>query len=273
MIFKKYFFRMEQIRVTREISKTNTPEEQELHEKIKVLSKYESQLAQEELDLATLAAELQALNSRYTRIIGRKFAVLDRLKAEIAEFYVTQNPEDIHAQSEAQAAREKAEETERDAGKESKPRKIEAFKPTKELKHLFWKIAKLVHPDLAVDEKDRKRRTKVMAMVNEAYEEGDVERLESILTEWATSPDSIEGEDIGSRLVRTIRMIARVKRRIEQIEKDIQQLMQTDLYELKLKVEELESVGRDLISEMEAKIEKDIQKLKSHLRDLRARSQ
>ena len=262
---------MEHIKVTRETSKTNTPEEQELHEKLKVLSKYESQLAQQELDLATLSAELQALNSRYTRIIGRKFADLDRLKAEIAEFYFVQNPEDAHTQSEAQAARERAEETEREAGKETGPRKVETFKPTKELKNLYRKIAKLVHPDLAVDEKDRERRTKIMAMVNKAYEEGDVERLESILTEWATSPESIEGEDIGSRLVRTIRMIARVKRRIGQIEKDIQQLMQTDLYELKLKVEELESVGRDWISEMEAKIEEEIQKLISHLHGLQTK--
>ena len=68
-------------------------------------------------------------------------------------------------------------------------------------------------------------------------------------------------------------MIARVKRRIGQIEKDIQRLMQTDLYELKLKVEELESVGRDWISEMETKIDEEIQKLKSHLHDLETRSQ
>jgi hypothetical protein len=264
---------MEQFTVENEITKSKTPEEQELHEKLKVLSQYESQLAQQELELATLSAELQALNSRYTRIIGRKFADLDRIKAEIAEFYSVENPEDAHAQSEAQAARERAEETEREAGTETEPRKVESFKPTKELKKLYRKIAKLVHPDLALNEKDRERRTKIMAMVNKAYEEGDVERLESILTEWSTSPESIEGEDIGSRLVRTIRMIARVKRRIGQIEKDIQRLMQTDLYELKLKVEELESVGRDWISEMETKIDEEIQKLKSHLHDLQTKKQ
>ena len=128
---------MEHIRVTREITKAKTPEEQELHAKLKILSKHESQLVQQELDLATLSAKLQALNSRYTRIIGRKFADLDQLKAEIAEHYVTQNPGDLHAQSESQSARERAEETEREAGKETEPRKVETFKPTKELKILI----------------------------------------------------------------------------------------------------------------------------------------
>lgn len=195
--------------MAKEIEKIRTPEEQELHEKLQDLSALEAELAQKELDLATLTAELQALESRYIRVVGRKFAELDQINAETAEYLAAQEPENLHAQSEAQTATKRAEDSAREAGEVTEPRKVEAFKPTKELKELYREIAKKIHPDLAVDEKDHKRRTKIMAEVNKAYEEGDVERLEAILSEWEMSPEAIEGEDVGSRLVRTIRMIAR----------------------------------------------------------------
>ncbi len=255
--------------MTKEIEKTITPEEQELHEKLQELSSLETELAQKELDLATLMAELQALESRYTRIVGRKFAELDRINAEIAEFLAAKNPEDLHAQAEAQTARERARETSREAGEVIEPSKVEAFKPTKEIKELYRRIAKKIHPDLAVDEEDRERRTKIMSEVNKAYEEGDVERLESILREWETSPEAIEGEDIGSRLVRTILMIARVKSRIVQIEKEIEQLMGSDLHELKLKVDKAAYDGRDLIEEMAASIDAQIESAQERLEELK----
>jgi hypothetical protein len=255
--------------VAKEIEKIGTLEEQELLEKLQVLSTLETGLAQKELDLATLTAELQAIESRYIRVIGNKFAELDRINAEIAEYLAAQEPENLHAQSEAQTARERAEDSAREAGEVTEPRKVENFKPTKEMKELYRNIAKKVHPDLAVDEKDYKRRTKVMAEVNKAYEDGDVERLEAILSEWETSPEAIEGEDIGSRLIRTIRMIARVKRRIAQIDKDIQQIVQSDLYELKLKIEKAETEGRDLIEEMATQLDKQIQDAKCQLSQLR----
>ena len=256
--------------VVKELEKTRTPEEQELHEKLQELSALESELTQKELDLATLTAELLALESRYIRVVGGKYAELDRINAEIAEFLASQEPEDLHAQSEAQAARQKAEDSAREAGEMIEPSKVETFKPTKELKELYRKIAKMIHPDLAVDEEEYERRTKIMAEVNKAYEEGDVERLEAILSEWETSPEFIEGEDVGSRLVRAIRMIARVKRRIKQIEKDIKQLMQSDLYELKLKVDAAENEGKDLIEEIVEKIDNEILKTREYLKTLKA---
>jgi len=109
-----------------------------------------------------------------------------------------------------------------------------------------------------------------MAEVNKAYEEGDVERLITILRDWATSPEAIEGEDIGSKLVRTIRMNDRIKRRMTQIEKEIKDLMRPDLYELKLKVEEAEKGGRDLIGEMAAQLDTEITLAQLRCEEIRA---
>jgi hypothetical protein len=145
---------------------------------------------------------------------------------------------------------------------------IETFKPTKELRDLYRKIAKKIHPDLAVDDEDRNRRTEIMAEVNKAYQEGDIEKLRAILREWESSPEAIEGEDIGSKLIRTIRMIARVRERINQIGQEIRNLMEADLYELKQKVDEAAREGRDLITEIADRIMAEIEQEKARLGNL-----
>ena len=141
---------------------------------------------------------------------------------------------------------------------------------SREIQELYRRLAKKVHPDLAVDEKDRERRTRIMAEVNKAYAEGDIERLEAILEEWEASPDAIEGEDVGSRLVRTIRMIARVKRRLGQIEKEVQALTETELYELKIRINEAAQEERDLIEELAAGVDAQIERARARLEELRA---
>ncbi len=252
------------------IEKKLTPEDQELKNMLGELTSLESELAQKELDLATLMAELQALDSRYLRIVGAKFLELDNIKAEIAEILASQQPESVSAQEEAEQARERAEQTARDTGDISESKKVEAFQPTKEIKELYREIAKKIHPDLAVDDEDRERRTKIMADVNQAYRDGDYERLETILREWETSPESIEGEDVGSKLVRTIRMIARVKERLTQIEQEIHRLNSTPIYELKLKVEEASGQGRDLFQEMVEQVDREIEEARTYLYSLKA---
>ncbi len=255
--------------MTNQIKMTVSPEEQELKNKLGELSSLESVLTQKELDLATLEAELQALDHRYLRIVGAKFLELDQIKAEIAEILASQQPESASAQEEAEQARKRAEQTARDTGDISESKKVEAFQPTKEIKELYREIAKKIHPDLATDEKDRELRTKTMAAVNKAYQEGDIERLEAILREWETSPEAVEGEDVGSRLVRTIRMIARVKDRIAQIEKEIQRLYTTDIYKLREKVEQAQIMGRDLLEEMVEQIDQEISRSREYLNSLK----
>ncbi|MGQ9555648.1 MAG: exonuclease domain-containing protein [Anaerolineae bacterium] len=61
-----------------------------------------------------------------------------------------------------------------------------------ELKALYREVAKLVHPDLATDQVERERRTRVMAEANAAYERGDVETLRRILREWKPRPEVVE---------------------------------------------------------------------------------
>ena len=53
--------------------------------------------------------------------------------------------------------------------------------PSPELKHLWIRVLKRVHPDLAIDEQDRVRCERLTKLANEAYQAGDEEALRAVL--------------------------------------------------------------------------------------------
>jgi hypothetical protein len=244
--------------MTTEIKRRKTPEEEELDKKLTELNELESELAQCELDLATLHGELRAFEIRYLRIIGIRYAELDDIEAQIAELQARLTPKDKNSQKHAEQARTKAQESAQAAGGVQESFRQDRFTPSESLKKLYREVAKSVHPDLANDEKERDRRQRLMAEANRAYEEGDEPRLESILHEWETSPDFVKGEGIGADLVRVIRKIAQVQGRLRVIDTEIVQLKQSNLYQLKIKVEEAEKEGRDLLKEMASQLDEQI---------------
>lgn len=50
----------------------------------------------------------------------------------------------------------------------------------KNIKSLYRQLARQYHPDLAKDEADRERRTKIMSLINTAYQDGDIESLKTL---------------------------------------------------------------------------------------------
>jgi TonB family protein len=54
--------------------------------------------------------------------------------------------------------------------------------PSPELKQLWIRVLKRVHPDLAVDEQDRIRCERLTKLANAAYQAGDLEALRSVLS-------------------------------------------------------------------------------------------
>jgi TonB family protein len=53
--------------------------------------------------------------------------------------------------------------------------------PSPELKQLWIRVLKRVHPDLAIDEQDRVRCERLTKLANEAYQAGDEEALKAVL--------------------------------------------------------------------------------------------
>ncbi len=246
--------------------KRPTPEDSELAKKRAELSPLEAILAQRELEFATLQAELREFEARYLRIVGLRYTELDEIEAQIAEAKADLNPNSEKARAQAEQARTQAEEsaqaTESAANEDEPTRK---FAPSEALKKLYRELARLVHPDTVLDAVEKARRHSLMARVNKAYEEGDEEALRAILNEWESSPESVKGEGVGAELIRVIRKIAQVEQRLKAIEKECESVEQSDLHRLKSKVDGAEVQGRDLLAEMAAQVERQIDDARDRL--------
>ena len=138
-----------------------------------------------------------------------------------------------------------------------RPRRRE-FTPSAELKTLYREVAKRVHPDLATDEADHRKREQLMAEANAAYQRGDAETLRRILEEYECSPESVQGAGVAADLVRVIRQIRQVRGRLSQIEIEIATLIDSDIAKLRAKAEAANPEGRDLLTEMAEKVRKRI---------------
>lgn len=251
------------------VVKKKAIQEEELYEKIEELALLENELTIKELELVTLQAELRSFQIRYNRLVGARYAELDKISAEIAEILHKQNPENEELIKQAQEAKQKYKETEKSIKDESiKEDEKENFKPSEKLKKLYREIAKKVHPDFAIDEKDREIRTKIMAEVNEAYKNGDEDKLLEILKEWETNPELHKESSILFDLERANRRIKLIKISIDKIFKEIAQLKNSELNQLKVKTDHADKNGVDLLIEMSKQIQDQIEQASSRLSEL-----
>jgi hypothetical protein len=254
--------------VSSEIAHARAPEEKELNKKLEELRLLETELADRELELATLRGDLQAVEARYMRIVGARYAELDEIEARIAEALAERTSADAPVREQAARARAQAYESARAAHEASWPESREKFKPSGRLKELYREVAKRMHPDLTTDEEERARRNQWMAEANKAYEEGDEARLEEILADWQSRPEAVEGDSVGARLVRVIRKIAQAEGRLAAIESETANLRVSDLFKLKAAIEQAKEEGRDLLAEMASRIDMQIVDARNRLAEV-----
>jgi hypothetical protein len=233
------------------------PEERELARKREEQAALEVELAERELRSANLRAELGAFERRFLHFVGLRYAELDELKAEIAERLAKEQPGNERLQRLAHIARAGANETKSSAGEDT-DEEPGAFESSPEMKRLYREVAKRVHPDLTSDRDDRAKRQQLMADANDAYERGDESKLVKILTEYECSPEAVQGEGAGAELIRVIRRISQARGRLSEIEAEMQELLRSDLYQLKSRIDEAHKHGRDVLKEMVEKVEEQI---------------
>jgi len=121
------------------------PEDHELARKREEQAALEADLADRELRVANLGAELLAFERQYLHFVGLRYAELDELKAQIAERLAKEQPTNERAQQAAREARARASETKSAAGEKAaeEPR---AFHASPEMKRLYRDVAKRIHP-------------------------------------------------------------------------------------------------------------------------------
>ena len=230
-----------------EIARRTSPEEEELARKREELALLQAELAERELFLTNLRAELSAFEGQYLRQVGKLYAELDEWNAKIAERLAEEESTE-ESRSAAAQARTQAEES--SSAVHGEAAKVQEFIPSAELKAMYREVAKRVHPDLATDEADRQRREQFMAEANAAYQREDAEALRRILEEYESSPESVRGAGIAADLVRAIRQIKQVRKRLSQIELEIARLIDSETAKLRAKADAARAEGRDLLAEM-----------------------
>jgi len=104
---------------------------------------------------------------------------------------------------------------------------------------------KQLHPDLATTERERQRRTELMAQVNLAYERGDQKMIEKMIEDYTQDPDAITGDDMGARIVKAMRRIAQLRRRLNELQHEIEAEKKCEIFELRQRVESAEVIGGD----------------------------
>lgn len=233
------------------------PEEHELARKREEEARLETELAQRELSVANLRAELAAFERRYLYFVGLRYAELDRWKAKAAERLAQEQPHNDRAQQAVQEAWAAARETEAASGGRH-PAEPRAFQASPQMKRLYREVARRIHPDLSVDSADWAKRQRLMAEANLAYERGDAAGLEKILVAYESSPETVNGKGAAAELVRAIRRISQIRSRMAEIEAEVQEMLRSELWLLKSRVDEAAESGRDLLKDMIATVDEQI---------------
>jgi DNA repair exonuclease SbcCD ATPase subunit len=246
--------------------KPRRPEDAELSRKREELAELQARLAELELQLLTLRLELAEFEALYHAKAGHLYAELDEVEALIAERLAKIRPLDREAAESASSARRRA-----DASRQAIDASLTLPPPvsrSQTLRDLYRAAAKQLHPDLAGDDNDRAIRERLMTEANLAYAGGDEARLQEILEEYQSSPDTVVGNDVGAELVRAIRRITLTIANISKVEAGVSSLNSSEIYKLKTTVDEARKRGSDVLGDLVENLRQTIRARRQHLQTL-----
>ena len=225
-----------------------TPEEVELAHQRRILASIRAVLAERELELDHLRNQIISFETRYIRQVGVLYRQLDEWEERIAELKVSQEtPEERE-----RYAREAAQRPEAPPAEEPAPER------SLDLRNLFREVAKLIHPDFAIDDHDERHRTRLMAQANEAYRRDDAAVLQRMLNGYDPSTDHWSADDVASALARTLTRIDRANEDVKILASEIEALAQSEMARLKERTVEAALNGRDLLAELAAMVKGNI---------------
>ncbi|MDQ3180356.1 MAG: hypothetical protein M3Q33_07535 [Acidobacteriota bacterium] len=244
------------------------PEEYELEKKHRKLERLKETLASREEEMTELRAELQQFEAQYTMEVGRLYAALDEIEAEIADEEVKFAPDDEEIKQKAEELRRRAADSAAKTDEENWQACTHKWNPSPEAKKTYHKLARLIHPDLAIDAEERIRRHALMSKLNDAYADGDQNLLNKLVEEYRDSPDLVKGDSIGDELIRVIRQISQVSTRLKELRAEKLEISLSELYILREKVHAEMLEGRNLFKQMAERTKMHILKSKRRLANL-----
>jgi hypothetical protein len=218
------------------------------------LSELESTCNERDAEVARTMSDLAEFRIRYRRDVGGLHEELEELERAIAEAELgefAKRLEDEGSAGPTSAAIPPS---------ESAPRLT-----SDAVRRLFRDVAKMIHPDLAADDRTRDRRHALMIEANRAYALGDEERLRMILDAWEKSPESVQGDDWDAARLRLERRIAQIEEQLVLRARELAELHKSPLWRLKAMVDAAEARGKDLIADQVRRLKRDITAARNRL--------
>jgi hypothetical protein len=176
------------------------------------------------------------------------------------------SPENPVLREKARQARAKAEESAR-ALDEDAPCTHDGtpYSPSESLKRLYRRVALMMHPDRSAGAVDADLRHELMVEANRAYEVGNHEVLESLLA--GLGPGEGDGAAID---VTWLRLRAeRARQRLAEIENEMEEAENSELFRIWRSAEEGTFQGRDLVDEKRASLDRAVARARARLEVLR----
>lgn len=227
-------------------------EKQALRKRREELFELESGLAERESELANLQSALRVFEGRYLSAVGERYDELAGIEKEIAKLqgleFDDEEPVSL-ADDEVGCGQNR-------------------FHSDK-LKKLYREVARKFHPDLSSCPQERQHRHQLMIEINRAYETGAEDRLQELL-EAGEGLESFEiGGPMSAEMILLVRRIAEAKQRLAGIESEVEEITTSEIYKLKLRVENAEAMGIDLFADLIAQVDRQVKKARNRLEHLR----
>lgn len=216
------------------IVRIESNEEIELKQKLLELQSLKQELQEQEARLISIAKELDSFHRIYEEHVTRKQQDLQRIQSQIDAILNQSEPSPQDS----------------------------------EIRIVYRKLAKLIHPDLGATPEEMETRKDLMTQANSAFNEGDIETLNGMLS-------MIECESDGSRkvLLRTrIELIkseiSKNRRKLSQATIQIMRKTQTEIYKTMTLHKQQMELGKDHLAELSHQLDLEIQNAQARLRSI-----
>ncbi|WP_345581705.1 hypothetical protein [Streptomyces prasinosporus] len=201
----------------------------------------EQALIEFEIAVETFRVEVENFSRLHEQKLGPVYARLEELDARILEAKAarTGDPEDLRRADEARSRLMPipgVEELmngwmdgdglfpEATAMLTDQPvRPPQRVRPSEEARRLYRDLARKAHPDLAQEEKERRRREEFITRVNDAYARGNEAELRELAAEWAAGPELERAPSAAEELYARLEWLARRKELLTLVAKELEE--------------------------------------------------
>lgn len=224
------------------------------------------------LEIEEMKLDLRRFEAEYGARIGKLLIELDKLKVKLKEYslkieaasanpYMTEEEIERLIEKKLSDERAKVEQREEMLGKiEDRSKHEESDRAEREeMRRLYLKLAKRYHPDKA---EDKEKSERMMAIINKAYEEGDLQLLRKLSVQL---DEEIEEPSKRRRIERLREEDRRLDRAIAELREEMERIRRSPMYRLKCQVEAAKRRGEDLFERMAEEVKGRIKTLRFRL--------